>query len=66
MHVIFSHLLVSAHGIIDRVPRKTSCLALVTLLLLHPRDDNNLQNHDTPEDAPDRENAFESIVLDDC
>jgi hypothetical protein len=41
-----------AHRVIDWVPGEASCLTLVALLLLHPGDEEDLKDDDTPEDAP--------------
>lgn len=52
-----------AHGIIDKVPRKAGCLTLVSFLLLHPHDENNLSDNNAPENAPYGEDTFQSIDL---
>jgi len=54
----------TAHRIIDGVPRKTSRLTLIALLFLHPGDKDDLGDNDTPEDAPDDQDALESVDLD--
>jgi len=53
----------AAHRVIDRIPRKTSRLALIALLLLHPGDENDLSDNDSPEDAPNYQDALESVDL---
>ena len=52
-----------AHRVVDQVTRETGSLTLVCLLLLHPPDQDDLQHDDTPENAPDRQNSFERIDL---
>jgi len=56
----------AAHRVIDRVPGKTSRLALIALLLLHPGDEKNLSDNNTPEDAPDDQDTLESVDLKTC
>jgi len=53
----------AAHRVIDRVPRKTGRLTLIALLLLHPGDEDDLSDNDSPEDAPDYQDALESVDL---
>jgi hypothetical protein len=54
----------STHGVIDKISWKTSCFTLIAFLLLHPGDQEDLCDDDAPEDAPDSQDAFESIDLD--
>jgi hypothetical protein len=54
---------VAAHGVVDKISRQTGGFTLVLLLLLHPCDEEDLSNDDTPENAPNRQDAFESIYL---
>lgn len=63
MHLSVGILLVSAHRVVYGVSRKTSCLTLIALLLLHPHDDEDLCNHDAPKNTPNRQNTFEGIYL---
>ena len=53
----------AAHRVIDGVPRKTGCLTLIALLLLHPGDKNDLSDDYSPEDAPDYQDALKSVDL---
>lgn len=52
-----------AHGVVDKVSRETRCFTLVALLLLYPDNVQNLDDDDTPENAPDDQDAFESVDL---
>lgn len=54
---------IAVHGVVDKVSWEAGCLTLVSLLLLHPCDEEDLGNDDSPENAPDDQNAFESIDL---
>lgn len=51
------------HRVVDKVSWKTGSLALVHLLLLHPRDEENLKYDHAPKDAPNGQDALESIDL---
>lgn len=53
----------SIHGMIDEVPGKTGCLAVVALLLLHPCDEDDLSNDYNPQDTPDDHDALERVHL---
>jgi len=53
----------AAHRVIDGIPGKASRLALIALLLLHPGDEDDLSDNDTPEDAPDYQDALDSVDL---
>jgi len=53
----------AAHRVIDGVPRKTGRLTLIALLLLHPGDEDYLSDNYSPEDAPDYQDALESVDL---
>ena len=53
----------AAHGVVHRVSGKTGRLTLVRLLLLHPSDEYDLSNDDTPENTPDAQNAFKRVDL---
>jgi len=53
----------TAHRVIDRVPGKTSRFTLIALFLLHPGDEKNLSDNNTPQDAPDDQDALESVDL---
>lgn len=53
-----------SHRVVLEGSGKTSCLALVALLLLDPSDVQDLEHHDCPEDDPDDQDAFESVDLD--
>lgn len=53
----------TAHRIVDRISRKTGCFTLIALLLLHPGNQDNLSDDDTPKNAPDCQDTLESIDL---
>ena len=48
VHFCTSLVEVAFHGVVDEVPGKTSRLTLISLLLLHPRDEEYLSDNDTP------------------
>lgn len=52
-----------SHRVILEDSGKSSCLALVTLLLLAPSDVQDLEHDDHPEDDPDDQDTLESIDL---
>lgn len=52
-----------SHRVILEDSGKSSCLALVALLLLAPSDVQDLEHHDHPEDDPDDQDTLESIDL---
>ena len=64
MNLGTSFVELTIHGVVHKIPWKPGCLTLITLLLLHPRDKQDLGNDDAPEDAPDGQNAFERVGLD--
>lgn len=53
----------AAHGVVHRVSGKPGRLTLVRLLLLHPSDEDDLSNDDTPENTPDAQDAFKRVDL---
>jgi hypothetical protein len=53
----------ATHGVINRVSWEAGCFALVTLLLLHPCDEDNLNNDNSPKNAPYGKNALKSVDL---
>jgi hypothetical protein len=53
----------ATHGQVGRVSWQSCSFTRIRLLPLHVRDQGSLQNHDTPEDAPDSQDAFESVDL---
>jgi hypothetical protein len=50
--------------VVDEVPRESGGLSLVALLLLHPSEEEDLDDDYAPQDAPDYEDSFQGIPLD--
>jgi hypothetical protein len=53
----------AAHRKVDRVPGKTGRLALVALLILHPGDEDDLQDDYTTENAPNSQYTLKRVDL---
>ena len=52
-----------AHGVVDEISWKAGCFTLICLPLLHPGDEEDLGNDNTPKNAPYGQDAFEGIDL---
>jgi hypothetical protein len=63
MDLLSGFVELSAHGVVDEISSKASRFTLVAFLLLHPRNQKDLCDDNSPENAPNNQDALESIDL---